>query len=78
MSNTIECSRCGADIEAAPAQGTTFRTMVHTNTTVVYSWFKWQFLPKDPGDQVRETYTRFALCPDCARQVLKYLQGEEA
>lgn len=83
---TVEknCTRCGAKVAAimsGPPEGRD-RWMrygvriTHREHVLRFSMFKRQWLPENPQDQVRETYTTLDLCDPCAGDVLLFAQGK--
>jgi hypothetical protein len=89
MSET--CARCSAEVtkvldtKSRPLDKETWRRyralMVvrhHKVTNVLkFRMFTLRWLPADPRDQLRETYTELHLCDDCATAVFLFAQGKE-
>ena len=81
MSET--CTRCGADVPTEMlVGGTRYAIRIRRQTTTVhhrlrFARHRFVWLPEDPADQVRTTYTDLALCDDCCAAVFLYAQGKE-
>lgn len=74
------CARCGEALPKDRPEGWhRFGIGLHRWTEHhTLRWFHWRFqwLPEDPSDQVRATYTALDLCRGCAADVLLYAQGK--
>lgn len=83
---TETCTRCGADVPSifTPPPGDreswwrnqvciTRREVTHV---LRFRMFKLRWLPKNPMDQLAETYTTLSLCDQCAGAVFLYAQGK--
>lgn len=80
------CTRCGADVPAIlgppPSDRDTWwrnqirMTRSEVQWTLRIRMLKLRWLPKNPHDQVRETYTTLSLCDDCAAAVFAFAQNQ--
>lgn len=87
MSDKV-CTRCGVGVPAILSgppdeRDTWWRKQVTMTRREVrhvlrFRMFKLRWLPEDPGDQLRETYTTLDLCDDCASAVFLFAQGKGA
>jgi hypothetical protein len=88
MSAPRKCTRCGVTVQAIMAgppadKDTWWRNVVGMRRVEGARWvmrfrmFRRTWLPEDPMDQVRETYTELDLCDDCARAVFAFAQGAD-
>lgn len=83
-----KCTRCGIDVPrvlSGPIEDrnvwTRYRAGLKRTTstnTLKFSMFRREWLPENPHDQLRETFTTLELCDDCTRLVFLFAQGEEA
>jgi hypothetical protein len=90
VSAESKCTRCGADVttvldtKSRPLDRDTWRryralmVVRHHKVTHVlrFRMFTLRWLPADPHDQLRETYTELHLCDDCATAVFLFAQGK--
>jgi hypothetical protein len=73
------CTRCGGVVtDRTPSEGHTQRIgLTRTTTTwrLRFSRFRWVWLPANPMDRVRESYSTLNLCDWCAGDVFLFAQG---
>lgn len=84
MTPDRECTRCGTSVPAILGPPPDDRDRWHRylirmrRREVVYTLrfriFTLRWLPANPSDQLRETYTELDLCDPCARVVLRFAQ----
>lgn len=85
MSETSQCQRCAAEVPSilGPPPGdrdTWWRNRIavrrrEVTYTLRLRMFRRRWLPENPHDQVRETWTELVLCDDCARAVFAFAAG---
>lgn len=77
-----DCTRCNATIVTQPpgGEGWINKALMRRKTVhyfLRFSMWRFQWLPENPGNQVRSTYTELELCSGCAAAVFLFAQGKE-
>lgn len=87
MTGDTTCTRCGADVPSIMSgppdkRDRWWRNQIRMTRREVhhvmhFRIFTRRWLPEDPSDQVRETYTTLDLCDRCAGEVFLFAQGKK-
>lgn len=76
-----QCTRCHSPLPTElPQEGHRYGLRMKTKTvehTLRFSIIRFRWMPKDPADLVRTTYTDFPLCDPCASAVMDFAHRRE-
>jgi hypothetical protein len=77
--NEKTCTRCGETIPDVPTEGWVNKILLRKQGVryrLRVNMWRLRWMPENPADQMRLTYTEFDLCPPCVRAVLAYAYGK--
>ncbi|MDT0302925.1 hypothetical protein [Streptomonospora wellingtoniae] len=81
MSDPKTCTRCRNPIPKAPDEGWVNKALLRKQAIrygLRFNMWRFRWMPEDPGDQARLSYTELDLCSPCAGAVFLFAQGKEA